>query len=127
MRVFSTPAVVAAAEVFLQPDVHADEEIAAPHFLDLQLGHAVLPVAPGDRDHGPGVAPDDGLERQLDRQVEMGRHEGAAALDHAPAVGLEGVRRVVQADVEHHPDEEVRQAVHEELQARVVHDVARRG
>src|SRR5471030_254455 len=34
------PAVVAAAEIFFQPDVGADEKVTAAHLLDLELGDA---------------------------------------------------------------------------------------
>src|ERR1700677_4443054 len=91
---------VAAAEILLQPDIHADEEIAAPHLLYLELGDAVLAVLPGDGDDGPRVSPHDRLEGKLHREVEMRRDERPAAVDHAHPVGLERVRRVVELDVE---------------------------
>src|SRR3954468_13286197 len=46
-------AVIAAAEIFLEPDVEADKEITAAHFLDFQLGLAGAAIAPGDGDHRP--------------------------------------------------------------------------
>src|SRR5439155_768088 len=46
--------VVAAAEVFLQPAIQRDEEIPAPHLLDLQLGFPEAAVLPRDRRHRPG-------------------------------------------------------------------------
>ena len=90
---------VSAAEVFFQPDVAADEEVAAAHFLDLQLGDAGAAIAPGDRHDRPGVAAHDGLERQLDREVEVRRNQGTATVDHRRAIGLEGIGRVVERDV----------------------------
>src|ERR1044072_5134282 len=45
--------IIAGAEVFLQPDIQADEKITAPHFLNLQFRGTSAPVAPRDRDGGP--------------------------------------------------------------------------
>src|SRR5450755_2394256 len=64
-------AIVAAAQVLLEPYVQDDEQIPAPHFLQPELGLAVTPVGPADRDHGVAVAARDGLERQLHGQVEV--------------------------------------------------------
>src|SRR5262245_56396934 len=83
--------VVAEAEVLLQPAVHHDEEVAAAHLLQLELGLARLAVAPGDRHDGPGVASHRGLQRDLDRQVEVRGEERAAAVDDLAPVRLEGV------------------------------------
>src|ERR1039458_8679786 len=66
------PPVVAAAEKFFQPHKHADEKIPAAHFLDLELGDAVLPVHPRDGSHCPRVAAHDGFEGEFDGEVEMG-------------------------------------------------------
>jgi hypothetical protein len=54
--------IVSPGEVFLEPDVEADEEVAAAHFLDFELGDSVAAVAPGDGDGGVGVAAHDGFE-----------------------------------------------------------------
>ena len=108
--------VVAAAEVFFQPDVEADEQVAAAHFLDLELGLARAAVAPGDGHDGPGVPAHDGLERQLDGEVEVRRDERAAALDDLAPVGFEGVGGVVERNAEQAPDEEIGQAVDEQLE-----------
>ena len=116
--------VVAAAEIFLQPEVGADEEIAAAHLLDLELGLAVFAVLPGDGDDRPRVAADDGLQGDLDGQVEMRREQGPAALDDSAAIGLESVGGVVERDVEADADKEIGEAIDPELQARVVDDLA---
>src|SRR5690606_25164648 len=63
------PPVVAPAEVFLEPDVRADEEIAAAHLLDFELGYTVLAVAPGDRGDGEGVPADNRLQGEFDREI----------------------------------------------------------
>ena len=96
-------AIIAAAEILLQPDVQADEQIPAAHFLDLQLRDAGPAVAPGDRHHRPGVAAHDGLERQLDGEIEMRRQmSGRQPSITVAAVGLEGVGRVVERMLKQH-------------------------
>src|ERR1035437_3539692 len=116
--------IIAAAEIFFQPDIGADEEIPAAHFADLELGHTMLPVLPGNRHDGPRVAANDRLERKFDRQVEMGRQERPAALDDGAAIGLEGIGRVIERDVEADAHEKIRDAIDEELNPRVVDDLA---
>ena len=64
--------VVATAEVLFQPDIKADEEVATAHLFDLEFRGAGAPIAPGDWNHRPTKPPDDGLQRQLHRQIEMG-------------------------------------------------------
>ena len=54
--------VIAAAEILFQEDVHADEKVAAAHFLDFQFGFAAAAIAPGNGDDGPGIATHDGLQ-----------------------------------------------------------------
>jgi hypothetical protein len=44
--------VVPAGEVFFEPDIDADEEVAAAHFLDFEFGGAGAAVAPGEGDGG---------------------------------------------------------------------------
>ena len=44
MNIFAS--VVSAAEILLQPDVGADEEVSAAHLFDLELGHAVFAILP---------------------------------------------------------------------------------
>src|SRR6185312_9291664 len=89
-------AIVATREQLLQPDIEHDEEIAAAHLLDLQLGNASRAVVPVDRHGGVGVAARDRLERQLDRDIEVRREERLYPLDHLTPIGLEGVGRVVE-------------------------------
>src|SRR5262249_35066443 len=64
--------IVPPAEVFLQPDVEADEEITATHLSDPKLGSPAPTVAPRDRNDCPAVSANYCLERQLHRQVEVG-------------------------------------------------------
>ena len=66
------PVVVTAAQVFFEPKIEANEKVAASHFLNLQFGDAGSAVAPCNRDRGPGIAANDGLERKLDREIEVG-------------------------------------------------------
>src|SRR4030095_4994410 len=112
--------VVTSAEVLFQPDVETDEQVATAHLRESQTALAGTPVPPRDRDDGPREAAHDGLERQLDGQVEMGRDQGTAAVDGLPSVGLERVGDVVELDPEHHPQEEVRESIHDELEPGIV-------
>ena len=99
--------IIPAREILLQPDIEADEQIAAAHFLDLEFRLASAAVAPGDGDHGEGKSSDDGFERQLDCDVEVGRENRADAIDHSFAIGFEGVGRIVKAVVEEDPHERI--------------------
>ncbi len=82
------------------------------------------PIAPGDGDNGETVAADDGFERKFDGDVEVGRKDGADAVDDFFAVGFEGVGGVVEAVAEEEAHEGVGQAVHEELDGRVIDGAA---
>src|SRR5450759_5213174 len=63
-------AVIPATEVLFEPDVQADEQVPAPHFLQLELRLAATAVPPSDRNYGPTVSPDDHLQRQLHGKVK---------------------------------------------------------
>ena len=63
--------VVAATEIFLQPEIQADEHVAATHFLDLKFRDARPAISPGNRYNCPREASDDGLERQLNGYIEV--------------------------------------------------------
>jgi hypothetical protein len=52
--------VVPAGEVFFAPNIGADEEVAAAHFLDFEFGGAGAAVAPDDGDGGETEAARDG-------------------------------------------------------------------
>ena len=93
--------VIAAAEVLLQPHVEADEEVAAAHLFEGEFGNAGAAIPPGYRHDSPTISPHNRFEWQFDRQIEMGRQQRAATLDHGGAVGLEGVGSVVEIDTEH--------------------------
>ena len=112
--------VVPTREIFFQPDIEADEEVATAHFLDLELGGAGAAVAPSDGDGGKTEPTDDGFEREFDRDVEMRGEDGADAVDDRAAVGFEGVRGVVEAVAKEDADEEVCGAVERELEGRIV-------
>ena len=107
-------------EVFFEPNIQADKEVAAAHFLDLELCGAGAAVAPGDWDCGEAESADDSFKREFDRDVEMWGEDGADAVDDFAAVGFEGVRGVVEAVAEEEADEKVRGAVESELEGRVV-------
>src|SRR5215471_5067497 len=63
--------VVAPAEILLQPTIERDEQIPAAHLLNFELRDAIAAVAPGDGDHGPRIAADDGFERKFDGEVKV--------------------------------------------------------
>src|SRR5205085_7783768 len=108
------------AEIFFQPNVKADKQIAASHFLDLQFGDAAATISPGDRDGRPGEAANDRFQGELDREVEMRRDQRLAALDYVAAVSFEGVGRVVQPDPEHDLQEKIREPVQEQFELRII-------
>jgi len=112
--------VIPTREIFFQPHIEADEEIAAAHFLDLELGGAGAAVAPGDGDGGETEPTDDGFEREFDRDVEVRREDGADAVDDGAAVGFEGVGGVVEAVAKEEADEGICGAVQRELEGRIV-------
>ena len=107
------PFVIPLAEVLFEPDVEANEKIAAAHLFDSKLWSAGTPVAPRDGECGPTKAPHDCLERYLHRDVEMRRDERATAFDHFPAVSLEGVGSVVEFDAEKDFEEKIREPIQE--------------
>lgn len=63
--------VIAAAEIFFQPDIHADEQISAAHFFDLEFGLAGPAIAPRNRDNRPTVTANDRFEWQLDGDIKV--------------------------------------------------------
>src|SRR6516162_7993663 len=87
--------VVAPAEKLFQPDVQANKQIAAPHFLDFEFGLAGSSVAPGNWYGCPGVTANDRLKGNLHREIKMGSNQGTASIDHRFAVRFEGVGRIV--------------------------------
>ena len=64
---------IAPRKILLKPHVEADEQVAAAHFLDFELGHTMPAIAPRNRDHREAVAAHDRLQRQLDRDIEVRR------------------------------------------------------
>jgi hypothetical protein len=116
--------IVPARKVFLQPDIKDDEEVAAAHFFDFELGQAGAAVAPGDGDDGEAVAADDGFQGEFDGDVEVRRQDRLDAVDDFFAVGFEGVGRVVESVAEEEAHKGVGQPVHEELDRRIVDGAA---
>ncbi len=62
-------------------------KVSVAHFFDFEFGHAVVTVAPSYRDNGKTVAADDGFKRKFDSDVEVGRKDGADAVNNFFAVG----------------------------------------
>jgi hypothetical protein len=116
--------VVAAREILFEPHVEDDEEVAAAHFFDFEFGQAGAAVSPGDGDDGEAVAADNGFQGEFDRDVEVRRQDRPDAVDDFFAVGFEGVGRVVESVAEEETHEGVGQAVHEELDRRIVDGAA---
>ena len=81
--------------MLLNPDIEADKKIPASHFLNLELGLSRPSIAPGNWHRGPRIIPDNRFKRKLHRDIEMGRQNGAAAVDNAFAIGFKGVGRVI--------------------------------
>ncbi len=115
-RVEPRPQVVPAAHVPLEQHVKDDEGVAAPHLAEVELRSPGAATVPGDRDDPVAVAPNDRLERNLDRQVEVVGEQGLDSLDHLPPVGLERVGGVVVVVAEERPDSPVDQAVDDQLE-----------
>src|SRR5688572_3156161 len=86
---------IALRKILLDQAIQQDEEIPAPHLLDLQLGDTGLAVVPTIGDHRIAVASHNGFQRQLEGQVEMWRKQRLQALDGLPPIELEGVGAVV--------------------------------
>src|ERR1035437_2863619 len=116
--------IVAPAEIFFQPDVGADEQIAAAHLLDLQFRLAETAVAPGDRHHRSRITAHDGLEWNLHRKIKMWRDERLATRDDRAPVSFERIRRVVQRNLENAADKKIGEPVHEQLHLRIINHAA---
>jgi hypothetical protein len=82
--------------MLFEPEVEADEQIAAAHLLNFELGYAGSAIAPGDGNDGPGVAADDGLQRDFDGEIEVRGEERLATFNDSAAIGLERVGGVVE-------------------------------
>ena len=87
--------VVASAEELFQPDVKANKQIAAPHFLDFEFGYTCSSVTLGNRNDRPGVTANDRFERNLYREIEMGSNEWAAPVYHRFPARFESIGRIV--------------------------------
>ena len=103
--------IIAAAEIFFQPDIEADKKIPASHFLDFELGYAGAAIAPSDGHRCPRKSAHDGLERQFHREIEMRRNQRLAAVNRLAPVSLERICGVVELDPEQEPDEQIGQPV----------------
>ena len=103
--------IISPTEIFFQPNIQADKEVAASHFLDFQFGGSGSTVAPGDGHGGPRKSPNNGLERQLDRQVEVRRNQRPATVDDFTPISLEGVGGVIELDPKQNTDERIGQPI----------------
>ena len=49
--------IVSATQIFFEPNVQTGKQIAAAHFLDLELRVAAAAITPGDGQTFPGISP----------------------------------------------------------------------
>lgn len=116
--------IVAPGEILFQPHIEADKEISTAHFSDGQLSDTMAAIPPGGRYNSPTISADNGLQRQLDRNVKMRRENGAHTIDHRSSVCLESVCRVVQPMLEEDTNESVGESIQDELRKRIVDHAA---
>src|SRR5258706_12759714 len=114
-RRFRLTVIVPSRKIFFEPQVKNDEEIAAAHFLQLQLGNGGLAVSPRNRDGGVGITAHDRLEGQLDRQIEVRRDDRLNARNYFLTVALERICDIVEAEAEGQHDEPIRQSINDQL------------
>src|SRR5438067_8833742 len=84
-------AVVAPRKVPFDEAIEDDEQIPTAHLANAQLGQPGLAIVPGVGQHGVGIPADDGLEQQLDGQVEMMGEDWLHAGDHHPTIAFERI------------------------------------
>ncbi len=92
--------IITTGKVFFKPDIKTDEEVAAPHLLDLELSLSGTTVPPSYRDHDPAETANNGFQRDLNRYIEVMSYEWPTAINYFPAVRLEGVGGVIEFDPE---------------------------
>src|SRR5678809_793032 len=114
--------IIPPTEIFFQPDIQTNEQIATAHFFDLQFGVTSAPVTPGNRNDGPSEAAHNGFQRQFDGQVKMRGEERLTTFDHLSSIRFERVGRVVEFDTEEQAKEVVGEAIHKQFYRWIVDD-----
>ena len=99
--------IVPAAEIFFQPEVENDKEVAAAHFPDLQFRDSVATIPPSNGDDRKGVTANDSFEGEFHREIEVGREKRAETIQTSFAVTLKGIGCIVQAVAKEHADVKV--------------------
>ena len=99
--------IVPPAEIFFQPEVENNKEVAASHFSNLKFGDSVTAIPPGDGDDRKGVAANNSFQGQLNRKVKVGREKRAESIQAGFAVSLKGVSCVIQAVAKEQADVKV--------------------
>ena len=99
--------VISPAEIFLEPEVENDKEVATSHFPDLQFRNSVAAIPPGDGNDSKRVAANDGFEREFYREVEVGREKRPEAIQASFAVSFECIGCIIQAVAKEHADVKV--------------------
>ena len=112
--------IVTSAEIFLEPEVENDKEVAASHFPDLQFRNSVAAVSPSDGNNRKGVTADDSFEGEFYREVEVGREKRPEAIQASFAVSFECIGCIIQSVAKEHADESIGQSVNRPLNGRVV-------
>ena len=99
--------IVPAAEIFFQPEVENDKEVAAAHFPDLQFRDSVATIPPSNGDNRKGVTANDSFEGEFYCEVKVGREKRPEAIQASFAVSFECIGCVVQAVAKEHADVKV--------------------
>ena len=73
--------IIPTRKILFKPNIEADEEISAAHFLDFEFCDAMAAVPPGDRDRGERKSAHDGFQGEFDGDVEVGAEDRANAVD----------------------------------------------
>ena len=103
--------VISFTKIFLQPNIEADKQIPTAHFINFKLSHAVSSITPCNGNRSPGVPPYNGLERQLNSNIEVRRQDRLATINHLSPISFECIGRVIQAMQEQHPDKSIGKSI----------------
>src|SRR5260370_35244150 len=79
---------VPATEIFLPPDVQADKEVTAPHFLNFQLSRTDSPISPGNGNHRPGKTADYRLQWNFNSEIKIRSDQWLTSVNHSSSIGL---------------------------------------
>lgn len=106
--------------MLLQPNIEHDEQVAASHLLDLQLGAPCFTIHPIDRDYSERVPSYDCFEWHLDSEVKVGGNEWLDPFYDMLSIELKGVSKIIKRHAEKDLDEQIGQPIQQQLMRRVV-------